>query len=1195
MDVERIVLDVDDRPAVAAAGRANAALAGTERTAERAVDAASRALEADAERVVRVTQRSRASIAQIVSAAERRASSAGRTELQRLELDKSRNLSRVAGEPEAIARVTAAYDRMIAAQRQADDTAVWRRRADAARSFGQALSIGVTTPMVATAVAALKFSEQFRAANVAFTQMLGSQEKARQFLKDLEQFAQQTPFEFAELVPAAQRMRALGFGAKEVIPVLRAVGDQVSALGRGQEYIDRITLALGQMKTKGKVSFEEVRQLAEAGVPAFQAIAEKIGISVPEAMKRAEKGAISAAVAVPAILERMVRETGGLMAKQNASVTGQFSNLKDQTGFLLRDIGNLLAPTALQVIRFAQSVVAGMRTVVDAFTSAPRAVQIVVGTLVGFVALAGPVAFAASTMSRALALLGAVQLGSGIASFMGTLATIPGAVANVAIAIRTGMTGALIGGEAALLLFAQAAVVVVSAFAAWKAGEWIRDILGLGAAADQAAKKMQDAANEDLKFATSKAAESLRKRGVDIRQNGQSLEVWSAQVRGAMTQLIVFDEMTKKGNQTHADTDKVLRAEKRAHDELTDARRDAVAGIGRLLENYGRLRAEIGLSIKANRDLAEATTIRLRTEAQAESRRAAADAVGRLQSELDARKQFDSQRLASSLEVDRQISELGVTNAQRRLEQEVEVLEAGRDREMRALEGFSARTVQQKIALEQRKAQIEEDSLLRIAGLRASLLEQQMQHEVAIAEAGARARGEAEEQIAARRSAIIEEFGLRGRELELRTMASIDAARETAATRSLQLVEDNTLNIFNRIKSTSDRVFGDMLRSGESFFTKLGNIFENAMLTALREVVSSQVARSLTQLLTGQRVGFDGSVSGGGSGGILGLGSSALSRIGLGSPVLAGGGGSLSGVLGPGAPGGTSGFAGPVGGGSSGGFSQFASVGAAQKASLLDFLGIGGSVQTGAGTATTFGAASLTQKLGALGKSNAALFGGGLLAFDGLRRGGALGLAETTAGGALIGFKFGGPIGALIGAGIGAAAGTVRLFIKGAEQKVIDRVQGLYGVKITREFARDPLMGIIKQQFGGNIDLGIRSPQVRDLIELYAMNFGQQGTGFAPVQRSLSLVQRGGQLFETSSYQNGTLLPSSGFGGTASAPTGDTRVVVNLDPQAVKQALAAGTIETIAENPRAIAESGAEATRRGVAPSLFVMPGFVER
>jgi hypothetical protein len=75
-------------------------------------------------------------------------------------------------------------------------------------------------------------------------------------------------------------------------------------------------------------------------------------------------------------------------------------------------------------------------------------------------------------------------------------------------------------------------------------------------------------------------------------------------------------------------------------------------------------------------------------------------------------------------------------------------------------------------------------------------------------------------------------------------------------------------------------------------------------------------------------------------------------------------------------------------------------------------------VQYAPGKAVTWEAATLGQKLSALGRSNAALLGGVLLGYKGLRRGGVSGLAMTTGAGALIGFKYGGPIGAAIGAAL---------------------------------------------------------------------------------------------------------------------------------------------------------------------------------
>ena len=87
-------------------------------------------------------------------------------------------------------------------------------------------------------------------------------------LSDLQDFAQVTPFDLESVTNGSRRLLAMGFSAEQIIPVMTAVGDAAAGLGMQAEGIDRITLAMGQMAAKGKVSAEEIRQLAEAGIPA---------------------------------------------------------------------------------------------------------------------------------------------------------------------------------------------------------------------------------------------------------------------------------------------------------------------------------------------------------------------------------------------------------------------------------------------------------------------------------------------------------------------------------------------------------------------------------------------------------------------------------------------------------------------------------------------------------------------------------------------------------------------------------------------------------------------------------------------------------------------------------------------------------------------------------------------------------------
>lgn len=171
---------------------------------------------------------------------------------------------------------------------------------------------------------------------IAFTGMLGSGTAAQAMLDRLEQFAAATPFEFPELAQDARLLVAMGFAANDVIPIMRNVGDTVAGLGGGSEMIQRIVYSMGQMKSAGRVTGEEMRELALAGVPAWNWLAKAIGVDVPTAMKMAQSGAIDVNVALDALQKGMKEKFGGQMANQARTFNGLMSTAKDNIGMALR-------------------------------------------------------------------------------------------------------------------------------------------------------------------------------------------------------------------------------------------------------------------------------------------------------------------------------------------------------------------------------------------------------------------------------------------------------------------------------------------------------------------------------------------------------------------------------------------------------------------------------------------------------------------------------------------------------------------------------------------------------------------------------------------------------------------------------------------------------------------------------------------
>lgn len=202
---------------------------------------------------------------------------------------------------------------------------------------------GIGAAIAAAGVKAVEAAGKLQNVQTAFTNMLGSAQKAAAFTKELQGFAAATPFEFNQVTSAAQKFLAFGFTAEQVIPTLTAVGDAAAGVGLGADGIDRVTLALGQMAAKSRIQSDEMLQLTEAGIPAWQMLADKIGKSVPEVMDMVSKGGVDAATGINALVEGMNQKFGGMMEQQSHTIQGTWSTLMDGIDQTAAQVGLRLA------------------------------------------------------------------------------------------------------------------------------------------------------------------------------------------------------------------------------------------------------------------------------------------------------------------------------------------------------------------------------------------------------------------------------------------------------------------------------------------------------------------------------------------------------------------------------------------------------------------------------------------------------------------------------------------------------------------------------------------------------------------------------------------------------------------------------------------------------------------------------------
>lgn len=177
----------------------------------------------------------------------------------------------------------------------------------------------------------LRFDSMQEQSTIAFTSMLGSAAKATKMMRTLNKFAADTPFEFQQVTQAARLLMAMHVAEtpQGIIKTLTAIGDAASGLGLGAEGVDRITRALGQMHSKGVVQADEMLQLTEAGIPAWDILAKKLGVTIPKAMDMVTKKKVPASMAVDALLKGMESRFPHMMDKQAKSMAGLWSTLSD--------------------------------------------------------------------------------------------------------------------------------------------------------------------------------------------------------------------------------------------------------------------------------------------------------------------------------------------------------------------------------------------------------------------------------------------------------------------------------------------------------------------------------------------------------------------------------------------------------------------------------------------------------------------------------------------------------------------------------------------------------------------------------------------------------------------------------------------------------------------------------------------------
>jgi len=191
----------------------------------------------------------------------------------------------------------------------------------------------------AAAVAALAFSIKSAISNasgienmgVAFTAITGSVQGSTDLITHLREESKRTGVEMGTMATMVRRLMANGMDITAAKKMTSSLLDISGTLGLGTEEAKLLGIAISQVQAKGVVSMEELRQqIAEKGVPVFDVLAQKLGVTKGKLMEMVAAGKVGSEVLMEAFsnLEGPLAKFRGGAEKMGMTAQGSFNRLK---------------------------------------------------------------------------------------------------------------------------------------------------------------------------------------------------------------------------------------------------------------------------------------------------------------------------------------------------------------------------------------------------------------------------------------------------------------------------------------------------------------------------------------------------------------------------------------------------------------------------------------------------------------------------------------------------------------------------------------------------------------------------------------------------------------------------------------------------------------------------------------------------
>ena len=163
---------------------------------------------------------------------------------------------------------------------------------------------------------------------ISFATLFKGEDKAKQYLADLVQMANTTPFLYDDLTAMSKTLATYGYDDTSILPVLQTIGDAGAALGQSTSDMNAVATAIGRMKSSNKTTLEYLNILNDRGIGAVGMLADAYGVDQGTVYSIISMGKIAGQDAARIILDALTESFSGSMEAQSKTFSGITSTIE---------------------------------------------------------------------------------------------------------------------------------------------------------------------------------------------------------------------------------------------------------------------------------------------------------------------------------------------------------------------------------------------------------------------------------------------------------------------------------------------------------------------------------------------------------------------------------------------------------------------------------------------------------------------------------------------------------------------------------------------------------------------------------------------------------------------------------------------------------------------------------------------------